>query len=272
MQNKNTFLAPLIVLTLSLLSAGALADDGGISLGGSPHLLKGHPSVSMKNEVVQIDIKDKLITVDCKFVFQNSGPACTVRMGFPDQGLGAEEPYQGEPLPPLSKLKATFLSYQSYVNGKNVPTRLIPTSDRGLFWHEKTVKFPADNELVVRDVYTLNPGQQVTNENGIYKQTGYVLHTGASWRGPIGQAEVIINFNKDALAAPIQLKSIKTLPVKQQFSDLKWSQIPAGTVIYDGFSVPQLKERTIRFLRSNFEPTSKDDIKLYYGYHPLTNM
>lgn len=79
--------------------ACGLADDGGISFGGSPHLLRGHNSVSMTSEKVSIAVHKNLIKVDCSFVFHNGGPTCVVRMGFPDQGLGAAEPYQGEAVP-----------------------------------------------------------------------------------------------------------------------------------------------------------------------------
>ena len=84
---------------LALIVQAARADDGGISFGGSPHLLKGHATVAMKSEVVKMDVHDKVIKVDCRFLFHNSGPACTVRMGFPDEGTGAAEPYQGFPVP-----------------------------------------------------------------------------------------------------------------------------------------------------------------------------
>ncbi len=104
------------------------ADDGGISFGGSPHLLKGHKSVSMRTEQIRIDVHEKIINVDCKFVFHNDGPACTVRMGFPDEGLGAAEPYQGFPVPTGAKLKATFESYVSYVDGKKLARHsFLPT-------------------------------------------------------------------------------------------------------------------------------------------------
>src|SRR5271170_2146618 len=167
---SNLKLPALVVSTATLVvlsfGGGANADDGGISFGGSPQLLSGHASVAMQSEVVQIEVHDKVIKADCNFEFHNNGPACTVRMGFPDEGLGAAEPFQGEPLPKGKDLHATFLSYDSYVDGKKVPTELVPTDDRSLFWHTKTVTFKGNSECKIRDVYTLPPGAQVTNENG----------------------------------------------------------------------------------------------------------
>lgn len=261
----------LFITATALLEPLAHADDGGISFGGSPHLLKGHATVAMKDEVVKVDIHEKVINVDCKFLFHNSGPACTVRMGFPDEGKGAAEPYQGDPVPTGPNLHATFLTYQSWVNGKKVPTQLIPTNDRSLYWHAKTVTFKANSDSVIRDVYTLPPGAQVTSENGLYQQTYYVLHTGASWHGPIGRAEIIVNFDPATIHAPIHLTALGSLP-KHSLEFLKWSTLPEGTIIYEGPSLPKLEGNSLRFVRTNFLPTTSDDIHLYYGYHKLTNM
>jgi hypothetical protein len=270
MKSQNLLNVATLSLALALFAPPSRADDGGISFGGSPHLLKGHATVSMKDEVVKMDVHDKQIKVDCKFLFHNSGPTCTVRVGFPDQGTGAAEPYQGDPVP-TKNLHATFLTYESWVDGKKVSTVLIPTDDRSLYWHAKTVTFRGNSDCVIRDVYTLPPGAQVTNENGMYQQTYYVLHTGSSWHGPIGRAEIIVNFEPNVVHAPINLKARKTIP-DPDFAHLKWTALPEGTVIYEGFSQPKLDGNTLHFVRSNFEPTKNDDLHLYYAYRKLTNM
>ena len=140
---------------LCVLAGGAAqANDGGIAYGGSPGLLKGHPSVSMQSEVINITIMDKKVSVDCEFVFKNEGDACTVRMGFPDVGEGSYDPDEesGEEVmktPP----KTTFKSFVSYVNGKQVATELIRAKEEGQYWHSKTVNFPAHSTVKIRDVY-----------------------------------------------------------------------------------------------------------------------
>jgi len=249
----------------------ALADDGGISFGGSPHLLSGHASVAMQSEVVHIDVADKTIKVDCDFVFHNSGPAATVRMGFPDDGLGAAEPYQGDPLPPLSKLHATFTSYESYVDGKKVPTKIIAGADREHYWHVKTVTFKANSDCHIRDVYRLPPGAQVTSDNGMYQQTSYILHTGSSWHGPIGKAELVVTFAPNTVHAPIKLMSISSV-TEHDISKVKWPTEPRGLIVYQGPCTPTIDGQSLHFTKSNFRPTEKDDILLYYAYRKLTNM
>jgi hypothetical protein len=262
----------LIAVTFFLiLPFTAEADDGGISFGGSPHLLKSHKSVSMLREVVKIDIHDKLISVDCLFVFHNQGPACTVRMGFPDHGEGAQEPYQGDPVPTGPQLHATFKSYKSYVDGKLVPTKVVPTDDRSLYWHTKTVMFKANSDCTIRDLYTLPPGKQVTDENGMYNQTYYVLQTGSSWHGPIKMAEIDVKFEPDSLLAPINLKELSSLP-DHDIKNVKWSKLPTGTLLYEGPCKPVLGDKTLSFVRTNLKPGPKDDVHLYYAYRKLENM
>lgn len=256
-----------VALAIALANPAAKADDGGISFGGSPSLLKGHKTVSMKSEVIKMEIHKESIKVDCLFVFHNDGPACTVRMGFPDQGVGAQEPYQGEPLP-SKNLKATFTSYESYVDGKKVPTTLVPTDDRTIFWHTKTVTFKAKKDCIIRDVYTLPPGEQVTTDEGSYYQTYYILHTASSWKGPIGNAKIEVTFAPDSVKPPLVLKNRRELK-DQDLDHVAWPKQPKGVIFYEATSVPKVNAATIIFDKSNFRPTEKDDIHLFYGYRKL---
>ncbi|HEY9791004.1 MAG TPA: hypothetical protein V6D22_11430 [Candidatus Obscuribacterales bacterium] len=265
-------LAAAALLAMSFTGQIARADDGGISFGGSPHLMGAHASVAMKDEVVTMDISDKLIKVDCKFLFHNDGPAAVVRMGFPDQGQGAAEPYEGVDIRPTgSNLKATFRTYDSWVDGKKVATKLVPTNNRELYWHTKTVSFKPKSDCLIRDTYTLEPGAQVTAENGMYQQTYYVLHTGSSWHGPIGKAEIIVKFAPDVVHGPINLRALSSIPGKD-VKHLKWSTMPANTVIYEGPVEPKVEGNTLRFVCENLKPTEKDDVHLYYAFRMLHNL
>jgi hypothetical protein len=133
------------------------------------------------------------------------------------------------------------------------------------------VTFKANSDCIIRDVYTLPPGAQVTSENGMYMQTYYVLHTGSSWHGPIEKAEIHVKFEPAALKPSIKLKALISLPGKD-LAHLKWSQLPEGTVIYEGPSEPTVTGQTIKFVRTDFEPTEKDDVHVYYAWRKLTNM
>jgi hypothetical protein len=90
------------------MDSHSFANDGGIAFGGSPGLLNGHPSVSMSSELIRIEVSKLELKADCTFVFVNHGPACEVRMGFPDQGLGALDPDEESLNPAKSPPKNHF--------------------------------------------------------------------------------------------------------------------------------------------------------------------
>jgi hypothetical protein len=248
----------------------ALANDGGIAFGGSPSLLKNHPSVRMTSEVIRITVDSNTLTADCRFVFTNSGAACKARMGFPDQGVGASDPDEENAddtmnTPP----RTTFNTFSSWVDGKKVPTKLIRANEEGEYWHTKTVQFPAHKTVLVRDVYTQHVGGglvSIPNRNCLAAQIGYILHTGASWHGTIGRSEVIVTFRDPKL--PHTLKPVPLAQVSKS-SDGRYvcSAMPSGdAVVWSGPCKPIVTGRTLRFVRENWRPTRSSDIQLTFGY------
>lgn len=252
-----------VLFCVGLVSA-ASANDGGISFGGSPGLLKGHPTVLMRSEVIRMTVGEEVVTVDCRFVFENSGPACTVRMGFPDEGRGADDPDEDEPHNPPT---GTFTSFRSYVDGHPVATQLIRAAARSRYWHAKTVVFPAHSRHVVRDVYTVTVGAQITPVNSNAHQTSYILHTGASWHGPIGRTEVIVKFDRKRMTGPLAPQRVTAGQLRKSRGSPVWGRDwskQRNRVYYQGPSRPEVDGTTLRFLRSNWRPASKDDIYLVF--------
>ncbi len=150
------FIGILALGGLCALSPHASANDGGISMGGTPRLLSGHPSVSMTSEVINIVVDKDGYTVDCRFVFTNTGPACAVRMGFPDEGSGANDPDEENGAEDIQHTppRTTFTSFRSYIDGNPAATKLVRGSEEGHYWHTKMVRFPANGVRRIRDVYT----------------------------------------------------------------------------------------------------------------------
>lgn len=251
-----------LTLLVTLAAGSAGANDGGISYGGSPRLLTGHPSVSMQSELVRMTVGASSATVDCRFVFRNDGPACQVRMGFPDQARGADDPEEdseGGPAP-KTKPRSSFTSFRSYVDGQLVPTELIHGAHGGNWWHAKTVSFPAHGTRLVRDVYTVPLGGQIL-DGGAMQQTSYILHTGASWHGPIGRSEVVVTFAPKAMTVPLVVR-----PAPKP-GDIRMASFRtgSGTILYSGPGRPMVAGKTLRFVRTNWRPTEKDDIGLYFN-------
>ncbi len=268
---RTLFVSIVGVCALGSVATQALANDGGISMGGSPRLLSGHPSVTMTSEVINIVVDKDKYTVDCRFVFTNSGPACAVRMGFPDEGEGANDP--DEEADPKEVLNTpphtTFTSFRSYVDGNLVATKLVRANEEGHYWHTKQVGFPAHSVRRIHDVYTQRLGGGIFSldggKNGYMKQVAYTLHTGSSWHGNIGRSEVNITFRSKAIPQPLQLIPLNTIS-KTYPNELHVNSISPNAVTWKGPCAPQAQGKTLHFVRTNWRPTAKDDLMLTYNY------
>jgi len=241
----------------------ARADDSDISYGGSPSSLKGTGQVAMQSEVVLLDIRPESVRADCQFVFKNKGPACTVRMGFPDGSSGRDE--EGDTTTPI---KSAFSSFQSFVDGVQTPTTLVRGKDYA--WQGKTVSFPANGVRHVREVYTVEIGSELSYKQP-HQTAYYVLQTGASWRGPIGRMEIIARFRRSKRAHPVKGDTFQDVrPIAhaamsdKQFGEEKWTRADEEVVVYNGPGAPIVQHNVLRWVRTNIRPTSKDDVFLWF--------
>ena len=270
MKIKHFIFCVVTICALSLTVLVARANDGGIAWGGSPKLLSSHPSVAMRSEVITMNVGKENVTVDCRFVFKNYGRATTVRMGFPDEGSGDMDVDQEADTSnsnwKTTKPRSMFTSFKSWVNGVPTKTEFVRSDTFSQNWHAKTVYFPSSSTRLVRDLYTVPIGGQVARY-GYYNQAFYTLHTGASWRGAIGRSEIVVNFPnlKDAILKPVRLQKLDDSGVKVLESKLRADKGKA-TVVYVAPVAPTAKGRTLRFVRTNWNPTKRDDILLFFGY------
>jgi hypothetical protein len=164
------------ILLLLFYSLPAGGDDGAVEIvGGTIQLMGEHPTVEMAAEEVRVDLSLEQAEVDCLFTLKNTGPATTVRIGFPEGG--------GQ-LP-------VFTSFATWVDGKPVPVRIENIDPRKPSlgrWRMKQVYFGAGKTRLIRVQYQTPLTWAVGNQR-VFE---YLLYTGASWKGPIGKAEVIV--------------------------------------------------------------------------------
>jgi hypothetical protein len=246
------------------LAPTARANDSALSYGGSPRPLDSHPTVSMKSELIKMVVGERVVTVDCRFVFENHGGTCKVRMGFPDQGRGAADPDEEGPKNPPT---GTFNSFKSWVGGQPVKTTVARAAHSGNFWHVKTVTFPGHGTLEVRDIYTVDVGNSVGFEVPCSVQwTSYLLHTGASWHGNIGRSEIVVEFRRKGVKSPIAARAILKERPHPNFVD--HANDPRA-VYYNGPCRPTTDGMTMRFVRTNWRPTERDDIRLVFEVRRL---
>ncbi len=260
---------------LATLSACATADDAAISYGGAAASLSTHPSVRMVRERVVLTIGEKHVDADCTFSFKNEGPACTVRMGFPDEGEGAYETQYYEELAAAGDMGrpprtfSSFTNFRSTVDGKPASVELVADKDRNVArsWRVKEVRFAAGQTRTVRDRYQIRVGMAATSTDGGYLSlTRYTLYTGASWKGSIGSAEVVVTFRRRTMPARLRAVPIGKLTSGSAFSYAKWDRVPKSNVYYSGFAFPSTSGSTLRFFRRSLEPTRKSDIALFFDF------
>jgi len=281
LSNLSAVAGSIILAGLLALSVRASANEGSLRMGGSPGLLTGHPTVTMTSELVKMTVGKENVAVDCRFVFTNHGPACTVRMGFPDQGEGYYDP--DEETEPATVMKtpphSTFDSFRSYVEGKECQTKLIRADREGKFWHTKMVTFPAYSVLHIRDVYTQrisnDTAARVGNEYVYALEVAYILHTGASWHGKIGRTEVDVTFPGKRITGSlhtIPLKSVTDKPDGHKLRNgdpLKVNPFRPNSVVWTGPCVPIVEGKTLRFVIKNWRPKPTDDLLVLFEYvHP----
>ena len=241
-----------------LVSLAAAANDTDISYGGSPRALSGHPTVAMHSEVVKVTVSRKSgVTVDCRFVFVNSGPACRVRMGFPDAGPAAYEE------DPNSKPVGQFTLFKSWVNGRQVSTHVARGGEGEGVWHVKEVAFPAGKTVEVRDLYTAPVGSSVGYDHFSVAEADYVLHTGASWHGNIGRSEVDVKMDPALAKAPLKLRPL--YPGREHAI----GRYDRHTIYYRGPCKPVVSGQSLKFVRTNWRPTDDDDIYLVFDIRRL---
>jgi len=221
----------LLALLVACASAAVLADDGAIEgVGGAIELLDEHPSVVMQKMDVTIDLYDSRGLVDCIFVFHNTGEAADVRMGFPESGGGVDV----DPRNPHG-----FTHFATWVDGKQVATKIEGMDAGGHTswrrWRTKTVHFDADQTRTVRVKYQPGIGAVSTGERSFQ----YEVHTGASWKGPIGLASVRLNLHYD--------------PRRGRFTFSDRFQ-PKGPNRFE-------------WIERDFEPTRADNVDVLY--HPI---
>ncbi len=219
----------------------------------------------MQSEVVLLDIGPRDVKADCQFVFKNTGPACTLRMGFPD---GDSQREQEQEESGSTKLKSVFSSFDSFVDGRRVETALVRGKDYD--WHAKTVSFAANGIRRVREVYTVPLGMDDSAQQEHYTAY-YVLQTGASWRGPIGRMEVVARFRRSHRAHPTPGNTFQDVrPVSRHalgdaaFYKAAWTRPAEEVVVYNGPGAPRVEHNVLRWVRTNIRPTEKDDVFLTF--------
>lgn len=172
-----------------------LADD--TSLGRTPegvYPIKNNDIV-MVDELVNVYIKEG--KVECTFTFKNTGEETKVLMGFP---ATLDEIYIQEALGDYEDGSITnFTAFDGeeqllVVLENEVEVELDDSNKRKWYdkWYTFDVNFGAGETKIIKNTYQFKT--PITAGGPGLASTGYVLDTGAAWKGNIGHAKVVFHF------------------------------------------------------------------------------
>lgn len=183
------------MLTTLAIASLLLLDDGSgeYGVGGSRIRLKGNNSIRMVSEKVRAVLPDCEVKVT--FVFKNEGAETDVLMAFPETGGYAAYIPRNDP---DVREKTHFSYFRSWIDGRRVKVfrrQHERTFGDGYYytnWWVKNVHFKRHQTRTIVDAYQGEPGWPGT---GLPHTTSfsYILETGGTWKGPIGEGTVEID-------------------------------------------------------------------------------
>lgn len=230
----------------TILALLLLADVGPkpLSYAGQPTPLKDMKGVEieMAAEDVRLVLHRSKLDVHVVFQMLNHGGDVEMEEGFP---VG---PYE------------TMKGFSITIDGKAVEFKLVDRKGgkEHDFWYVWTAAFKAGARHTHVVKYTLDLEHQ-----RFYHETGYVLHTGAAWKNPIGKADVTLTFGDGV--------SIEHLRGVKPFDTAKFG---ADRVTWSFENLEPTKEHDL-FIRYDLETWKEDVAKLraddsWYGRYALT--
>ena len=174
-----------LLFALAIAGTATWANDGyAIDTGGALNFSRS-PHVQMVSEDIRMWLDDDRARVEVNFIFKNHGPRHTLTMAFPDQAYNIDPPMMEGP--------------KSWVDGRLTPMkyrRVEKTGDEedstsyGVW--AKQVTFGKGQTRRVRFTYQVKHSWNVANE----ARASYILRTGATWRGPIEEAKVTVDWSR----------------------------------------------------------------------------
>lgn len=176
------------------------ADDSASRIvnGGAVEPMREHPSIRMIKETVDMKLGAKVgwqwpVFVRCQFFLKNNGPAVDVYIGFPEIAAAGGDTAAVDRL----------IGFKSWVDGKPIEVKYMPSSKNKKesnsdyymdykAWYVKKVHFNTGQTHRIVDVYSARLGyeNQAASIEGTVSNFVYILKSGASWQGTIGNAVI----------------------------------------------------------------------------------
>ena len=170
---------------LLVVASFALGDDALWNSVGSPGNFGKSKDIRMASEEVNIFLRPKSIHVRATFHFVNDGDAQTVTTAFPESMTDYQERANNDPY--------SIIAFKAWVDGKQVPVIRVPTkrpsTQYSAVWL-KQVPFERHGKRTVVCEYEARYAAGLG-----FNMAYYVLQTGATWKGKIGDCRVHVDWN-----------------------------------------------------------------------------
>lgn len=198
---RRTFL-PLALVLAVLMARPTYADDCRVGLTPDGVYPVDDPDIALVEEEVTVTLSresPRESWAECVFAFQNEGPAKEILMGFP-AAADITADFQDAPTAADRTSFHDFRTFRIYPDGSqeeipvSLETSVAPPgrseeTPRYSSWYVFPVSFKAGERVVLKNTYRTKNTVWSNGEVG----TGYVLRTGALWKGPIGRARVTVD-------------------------------------------------------------------------------
>ncbi|MCB9653525.1 MAG: hypothetical protein H6729_05255 [Deltaproteobacteria bacterium] len=264
-----TALAFLLALFASIASANVARADiapaprpSVSNLQRPPSAKRRPPAVRMQEEAVTISLYPSFAIVHATFLMTNTGPTFKDEIGFP----GAGSPVAGQ-----LAVHTPLHGFRAWIDGKEVTTseRAITkefafgppkpgggryTRRRDETWHVFGAHIPKQKSVKITVEYAVLSAQHDVPNAQTLDKVHYILHTGRSWKGPIGSGIVRIVAEEGVDPA-----SVST--VNHAFHGM------SNATQYEPLVLPKGASRTDKGFEWKFtklSPSEKDDLEIVY--------
>jgi len=216
-----------VIFILAILTVSVSANDGVMGRNGESVYLMDDSDVSMVSEDIVLTYPGRSIpSVECTFIFTNTGEAKTVLMGFPAMVKYDPHDLLNDP----ENLRLT--DFTAFRNGIPVEVKELDGADIDngypyyTSWYVFEVTFDAGETLTMTHSYNLHLG----GDSGGNIFMGYVLETGSSWKGDIEHSRVTFDISVFNAYAVQDILDTGFSPFRYPLSSLTYEE---GKIIFD---------------------------------------
>lgn len=228
----------IVILTIIGLQTNLFADIAPNPIKAKSIGTKDQTSIRMESEKVIIDLYNDSSVVKCLFNMKNLGEHEKLQIGFPEMSFHYYRQKSKEDVANRFQVKengkVVNFDFSDSLRYNDEYRKKIESYQIKEEWYLWESEFKQGESKTIEVQYSLPYGMLYKTNKRFFT---YLLSTGANWKGTIGKAEIIVN-----------LKDIK--------ADSLISKHPNNGVITND---------QLTWTFSDFEPTTKDDIKINYN-------